>query len=540
MSAQTSMRNLHNDKRGAIMLMGLCMSCFLIGSLWFLIGIGDAIVFRDAMQEATDHATFTSAALHAKGMNFISACNLFILALIAIHILLGLVHDVLLAVCILTVGFGCGAYITARRIYTTYSKVFKPIAGALHYAEVGAAYGYPLLAAYKGYTVGGDYGGFGPKKHDVSMFVVGPSLLPGGIIDSALNKAFTRKGKGPVGADGKPSDDKSFTGSSGKRFGLPVSAKKFADVCDLVGKKGVDALLSITGVGHSGVFGTVKGWIGAALKFRYCNDLGSTTPDLGDRLKKGNTAIDQENKDRAASNAKLPAGQSGKSPLDTVNIGTGSGQGSGATKCLKDNSSIDPGLDSWWGCDGPLVPWGGTSNGSPWNQVWGVNFRPSFDDKQEHRVAVGHRKFGVTSSAEPSTYFSEGEFYFDCDKEWGDEACNKDDNAGYSVQWRARLKRLEFPQVGELLGSFASQFIGALKVYKDFQKTVKDLAKNVDKDGKVITTPGQGGNPLVTTGFESVISDLFKTYVTKPVQGGINAAGKYADKLLDPDLGAYH
>ena len=69
-------RELHKDQRGAIMLMGLCMSCFLIGGLWFLIGIGDTIVFRDNMQEATDHAAFTSAVLHAKGMNFISACNL--------------------------------------------------------------------------------------------------------------------------------------------------------------------------------------------------------------------------------------------------------------------------------------------------------------------------------------------------------------------------------------------------------------------------------------------------------------------------------
>ena len=43
MSAKTTLRELHQDKRGAIMLIGLCMSCFLIGSLWFLIGIGDAI-----------------------------------------------------------------------------------------------------------------------------------------------------------------------------------------------------------------------------------------------------------------------------------------------------------------------------------------------------------------------------------------------------------------------------------------------------------------------------------------------------------------
>ena len=80
--------------------MGLCMACFLIGSLWFLIGIGDAIVFRDNMQEAADHAVFTSAVLHAKGMNFISACNLIMLALIFFHILLGIVNDILFLACL--------------------------------------------------------------------------------------------------------------------------------------------------------------------------------------------------------------------------------------------------------------------------------------------------------------------------------------------------------------------------------------------------------------------------------------------------------
>ena len=119
MKEVSTVKRLHNDQRGAIMLMGLCMSCFLIGALWFLIGIGDAIVFRDTMQEATDHATFTSAALHAKGMNFISACNLFILALIAVHIIMGLIHDILLAVCIISLGFGCGLWVNARRAYTT-------------------------------------------------------------------------------------------------------------------------------------------------------------------------------------------------------------------------------------------------------------------------------------------------------------------------------------------------------------------------------------------------------------------------------------
>lgn len=85
--------SLLEDQRGAVMLTGLFMACFLIGALWFVIGIGDTIVFRDKMQEAADSGAFSSAALHAKGMNFISLCNLVMLVGTIVHIVLGIISD---------------------------------------------------------------------------------------------------------------------------------------------------------------------------------------------------------------------------------------------------------------------------------------------------------------------------------------------------------------------------------------------------------------------------------------------------------------
>ncbi|MBX3189245.1 MAG: hypothetical protein KF819_19635 [Labilithrix sp.] len=527
------LKEIHEDKRGAVMLTGLCMSCFLIGCLWFLIGIGDAIVFRDTMQEATDHAAFTSAVIHAKGMNFISACNLILLALIAIHILMGMIHDILLAYCILfavpTLGAACIPYARWRPIYTGYGRIFKPIAAAIHLAEVVASYGYPYVGAYKGYTLGNDYGNFGPKKHDMWMATLSPSMLPGGIMDGLLNKAFTRKGKGPVGADGKPTDDKSFTNSGASKKGLPVAAKKYSEVCDKIGKMGIDALLSLTGnsnLGKGGVMGMVKKIIGGILKFRYCNDLGSDIPDLAGSMKEANGEIDKANTQIDTNNANLPEGGKAADKIGNIDIGAGAGGGS----CWKDNSVIDPGLDKWWGCDGPLLPWGGTSNGSPWNQVWAVNFRPSFTDDQEHAVAIGQRKMGQRSTATPNTYFAEAEFYFDCTGKWSDQGCNFEDNAGYSIQWRARLKRLEFPEIGTLISSFAGQFLGNLKAYKDFQKAVKD------KGRELIDNLGVG-NALSAIGLNAAIDEAFKNLVTSPIQKGINQAGGFFDPTL---VGPYH
>ena len=110
------LKEAHRDQSGAVMMTGLGMACFLIGALWFIIGVGDAIVFRDTMQETADHAAFTSAVLHAKGMNFISACNLIMLALFAIHIIMGIIHDILLAICIAGAVFTFGASCSPWRI----------------------------------------------------------------------------------------------------------------------------------------------------------------------------------------------------------------------------------------------------------------------------------------------------------------------------------------------------------------------------------------------------------------------------------------
>ena len=80
------------DTGGAIMVLGVFMTLFLIGGLFFLLGIGDALVFHDHMQEAADVSAFTGAVVHARFMNLIAAINLIMLALVVIHLVLALVH----------------------------------------------------------------------------------------------------------------------------------------------------------------------------------------------------------------------------------------------------------------------------------------------------------------------------------------------------------------------------------------------------------------------------------------------------------------
>ena len=81
------------DQRGAVVIIGVFAALALTGSLWFMIGIGDAIAFRENVQEAVDAASFSSAVVHARSMNFIAAVNLIMIGVTTIYLILAIISD---------------------------------------------------------------------------------------------------------------------------------------------------------------------------------------------------------------------------------------------------------------------------------------------------------------------------------------------------------------------------------------------------------------------------------------------------------------
>ena len=75
------------DERGAIMVMGIFLACSMIAAMWYMMGVGDAILWRDHQQEAADSIAFTSAAIHARGMNFIAMVNIIMMFIIAVYLI---------------------------------------------------------------------------------------------------------------------------------------------------------------------------------------------------------------------------------------------------------------------------------------------------------------------------------------------------------------------------------------------------------------------------------------------------------------------
>ena len=91
----TPMSSVKNDDRGAIMVIGIFMACAMIGLMWYMIGLGDALIWRDRSQEATDSMAFSSAAIHAHGMNIIAFINIVMSILAAIYLLAAIVYNIL-------------------------------------------------------------------------------------------------------------------------------------------------------------------------------------------------------------------------------------------------------------------------------------------------------------------------------------------------------------------------------------------------------------------------------------------------------------
>ncbi|MEJ7728653.1 MAG: hypothetical protein WKG00_05515 [Polyangiaceae bacterium] len=72
------------DDRGAIMIMGLVMAMWLCGCLWMIVGIGDAAMQRERLQDGADAAAYASAVYHARGMNVIVMINLVMAAILSV------------------------------------------------------------------------------------------------------------------------------------------------------------------------------------------------------------------------------------------------------------------------------------------------------------------------------------------------------------------------------------------------------------------------------------------------------------------------
>lgn len=90
------MKSLREEEGGAIMLVSIFMAIFLVGLLYYTVAIGDAILYKEKMQDAADVGAFTGAVVNARGMNFLTFFNLIMAVVMSIVIALKTIEILLL------------------------------------------------------------------------------------------------------------------------------------------------------------------------------------------------------------------------------------------------------------------------------------------------------------------------------------------------------------------------------------------------------------------------------------------------------------
>ncbi len=217
-------KSLRQDERGAVMLIGLFMATFLIGSMWFMKGVGDAMVFKDRMQEGADHAVFSAAAVNARGMNLIAVINLIMFVLVIVHCVLAVLKWAALACsfAIITAEVCFPAYEALDKAETAYDNtVIRFGLPALSIASTAAAIGYPWYGSYAGFNVGSDY--------ESTAIAASASNIPGFSFSLPLGKLFGG-GKAPAGGNTNMSGLLSQFQRSGSAKNKPNSASFNSDM----------------------------------------------------------------------------------------------------------------------------------------------------------------------------------------------------------------------------------------------------------------------------------------------------------------------
>ena len=144
------------------MLMSLFMALFLIGSLYYILGVGDAVVYRRIMQDGADAGAHAAAVMGAKGMNLHALLNIvmavtagILLVIRSVEVLLEIVLSILsgLAASVVfapnavpLIGVLSPVEATVERIADTVEDFVRVAHDALDVAHHAVQHGYPLLA----------------------------------------------------------------------------------------------------------------------------------------------------------------------------------------------------------------------------------------------------------------------------------------------------------------------------------------------------------------------------------------------------------
>lgn len=233
--------DLVSDDRGAIMVVGVMFTFLWIGLAWFIFGIGNAIAYRENLQNAADAGAFAAAVYDARGMNIIAMINIVMGVALAILVAAKVIQAIIFvaedAACWATVAAcsgpqypvciiaaiasckgDCGVVDSARSTLETVDSGVHDVLEVCHYLEVGLAIGWPWVAAGKSTAAGNYYSKGVPlvTSFSYSQIPYSADTAVGNLTDNFINFS------------GSSTTD---TGDTETRYGLPVSSEQYSNLC---------------------------------------------------------------------------------------------------------------------------------------------------------------------------------------------------------------------------------------------------------------------------------------------------------------------
>lgn len=480
MSTQRS--SLKKDDRGAILVLGVVAGALLVGALWHVAGIGDAIAWRERAQDAADAAAFENAVWNARGMNVIVAINIvmsMVLAVLVIWRTLLLLVSIALIVgavlCVVTAGLGCGFTTAVARLETKMleqdDKIAKNvlrILTAMSAAEVAVATATPVVGVVQSNTnTQGSYPITNAQTYSAS-------LLPAVNTEIATKLMACFQGHGPSKGAHRKTTKLEATAEKYRDFfrnarlgivvSLPMQEESYSALCEKAGGAVLNNLagvLELMGASEGAIEGIdkAKGFMGAitgSLPGFFCapiGEKGSTPAGLEDAVgTRANEACKSELEgrrvqgDTKGNDETKYRDDDGKIVTEKEYVrGCSKKKSKDAKDKLKGSFASDTKRSTGYAlteCATPAKVWEWAINGNLFMRSFAdvAKDKPMAErDARGLEVADGAQTGNVESLADEGVS-AHAEMYFDCEGKWMD-GCRGD--APWQIRWRARLRRVQ-------------------------------------------------------------------------------------------------
>ena len=475
-------QDLTEDTRGAILIVGIVFGVLLVGALWHIAGIGDAIAWRERAQDAADAGAFENAVWNARGMNVIVAINIvmsLVLCILVIWRTILILVTVALVVaailCVVTLGTGCGFATAVARVEGFMLRNDEKVAtnvirilAAMNASQVAVASVTPIVGAARGtLSTQGAYDVSYAATESASLL---PSVNPKGI--QTLASCFKGAKAGKIPKKDKDDEAKSRLGKSvdfyqsflsNPRMGigtsLPIQTESYSVVCQKAGEAVLNNLAGVLermGVPAGAVEGIDKakiflGAVVGSLPGIFCAPISAPPAGLADSV--GKQAVDSCKSELNGKPRRFVSDSHGTTTVeyeDPDNKGKYLSEDETVKRCSKKkkkeaNDKLKGAFESknydLAECGSPSKVWEWAVNGNVFMRSFAqVEKKQSMAANDDEVLQVADlSRTGTVQPIEQDQIVAHAEIYLDCAARWMD--CKS--NAMWQLRWRARLRRIQ-------------------------------------------------------------------------------------------------